>query len=629
MTFGFTGKILLVDLTTGSIREDHPEEAFYRKYIGGPGIGLYYLLKHTTAAPDALEAENPLVFAAGILTGANAPAVPRFTVMAKSPLTGGLGRSEAGGWWGPELKRAGFDAIVITGQAEKPSYLWIKDGQVEIRDAAHLWGRQTGEVQEEIRSELKDEKIQVAQIGPAGENQVLFANITNNLGHFNGRNGMGAVMGSKNLKAIAVRGTGQLNVKNKNKMVEIFRWAAQQVGQHPLSAGLHEHGTPLGMVTMNAAGALPTRNWTTGHFDSAENLGSEKMNEQVLDHRGGCFACPVKCKRVVSVDTEELQVDKKYGGPEYESLGALGSNLGIGNLALVCKANELCNRYTMDVITAGMTISFAMECFEKGIIDDSLTDGMDLRFGNEEILLPLLEKIAKREGFGAILADGSRAAAEKFGEESKKYLLHVKGQEVPMHDPRLRNGLALQYALSPIGADHWFAQHDHLFVNKDSFGTQAMSQLGLSEPVSDKTLEADKVRHILYTSFLNSVYDLLGVCVFGYVARSLVTLDHLLDLVEAATGWETSWFELQKAGERALAMSREYNSRQGLNLADDKLPEKFFTPLTGKPGAEHAALSREEFSQARQLYYKMAGWDEAGGVTEAKRQELGLAWLKI
>lgn len=627
MAYGYTGKILLVNLTTGEIHEDLPEEAFYRKYIGGPGIGLYYLLRHTSATPGALEPENPLIFAAGLLTGATAPAVPRFTVLAKSPLTGALGRSEAGGWWGPELKRAGYDAIVIYGRAEKPSYLWIKDGRAEIRDAAHLWGKQTGDVQAQIRNELEDEKIQVAQIGPAGENQVLFANITNNLAHFNGRNGLGAVMGSKNLKAIAVRGTGKVEVKDRESIVQVFRKATEQVGQHPLSVGLHEHGTPLGMVTMNAAGALPTRNWTTGYFDQAENLGSEKMNEQVLNHRGGCFACPVKCKRIVAVNTDEIHVDKQYGGPEYESLGALGSNLGIGNLALVCKANELCNRYTMDVITAGMTISFAMECYENGIIDQSVTDGMDLRFGNEEILLPLLEKIAKREGFGAILADGSRAAADRFGENSKSFLIQVKGQEVPMHDPRLRNGLALQYALSPVGADHWFAQHDHLFVNKDSFGVQAMGELGLFEPVGDKTLEADKVRHILYTSSLNSVYDLLGACVFGYVARSAVSLEQLLELTQAATGWKTSWFELQKAGERSLAMSREYNRRQGLSIADDVLPEKFYTPLTGKKGAEHDGITREAFANARRMYYAMAGWDEAGGVTKAKQLELGLDWL--
>lgn len=627
MSQGYTGKILRVDLTSGIIQEDHPTETFYRKYMGGPGTGLYYLLKHSEPAPDALAPENPLIFSAGLLTGTNAPAVPRYTVLAKSPLTGALGRSEAGGWWGPEFRRAGFDALIITGKSAKPVYLWIKDGTAEIRDAVHLWGRETGDAQDKIRDEHNDRKIQVAQIGPAGENLVLYANITNNLAHFNGRNGMGAVMGSKNLKAVAVRGSGKIPVADQAKIMETFRWSAETVGEFPLSAALHEHGTPLGMTTMNAAGALPTRNWTTGYFEQAAKIGSDKMIEECLDHRGGCFACPVKCKRIVSYDTPEIKVDKKYGGPEYESLGALGSNLGIGNLALVCKANEFCNRYTMDVITAGMTISFAMECFENGIIDTSITDGMELRFGNEEILLPLLEKIAKREGIGDILADGSLAAAARFGEESKKYLLEVKGQEVPMHDPRLRNGLALQYALSPIGADHWFAQHDHLFVAKDSFGVKAMELLGLSEPVGDKELGVDKVRHILYTSHMNSVYDLLGACLFGYVARSVVTLDRLLSLVEAATGWKTSWFELQKAGERALAMAREYNRRQGININHDRLPEKFFTPLTGREGAEHAALSHEAFSEARRLYYIMAGWDEDGGVTEGKRAELGLEWI--
>lgn len=627
MAQGFAGRVLFVDLTTGTIREERPTESFYRTYLGGPGIGLYYLLTQGPAVPDALGPESPLVFAAGLLTGSNAPAVPRYTVLAKSPLTGALGRSEAGGWWGPELKRAGVDAVIITGRASSPCYLWIQDGKTEIRDASHLWGRETGDVQAQIRQELGDEKVQVAQIGPAGENKVLFANITNNLAHFNGRNGMGAVMGSKLLKAIAVRGTGKVAVADAPAMKEIFRWSAQEVGQHPLSAALHQHGTPLGMTTMNAAGALPTRNWTTGHFEQATELGSERMIEECLRQRGGCFACPVRCKRIVSFDTPELQVDSKYGGPEYESLGALGSSLGIGNLALVCKANEFCNRNTMDVISAGMTIAFAMECFENGIIDTTVTDGMELRFGNENILLPLLAKMARREGFGDVLADGSLAAAARFGDASRTYLIQVKGQELPMHDPRLRNGLSLQYALSPIGADHWFAQHDHLFVSKDSFGVKAMEQIGLYEPVGDKVLGAEKVRHILYTSHVNSTYDLLGACVFGYVARSVVTLERLLALVEAATGWQTSWFELLKAGERCLAMSREYNKRQGFTTAEDTLPDRFFTPLTGKDGTAHAALDREEFEAARRLYYQMAGWDESGGVTEGKRAELGLQWL--
>ncbi|AEG13808.1 Aldehyde ferredoxin oxidoreductase [Desulfofundulus kuznetsovii DSM 6115] len=628
MGYGFTGKILLVDLTKSEILVEKPAEEFYRQYLGGPGIGLYYLLKNNKRHIDPLGPENTLVFAPGLLTGTSAPCVPRYTVLAKSPLTGALGKSEAGGWWGPELKRAGFDAVVVRGRAPRPVYLWIKDGEAEIRDASHLWGLQTGEVQEGIRRELGDEKVQVAQIGPAGEKLVRFANICNNLAHFNGRNGLGAVMGSKNLRAIAVRGTRAVEVKDRSAVGEVLRWVTEQVNIHPLSAALHEHGTPIGITSNNAGGCLPTNNWDTGFFERAEEIGSEELIKKYLVKRGGCFACPIRCKRVVEVKDENITVDKRYGGPEYEALAALGSNCGISNLKLIIKANELCNRYGLDIISLGMTISFAMKCYEEGIIDKTHTDGLDLRFGNEEVLLPLIEKIANREGFGNVLADGSRAAAARFGKKSEEYLIEVKGQEVPMHDPRVKSGVGLQFALAVNGADHWFAQHDPFFTSKDASGVQAAAAIGLGEAVEANDLSYRKVRHILYTSYLNGVYDMLGVCVFGYIARSLTPLDKLLNLVEAVTGWKTSWWELLKAGERFLAMAKEYNARQGLTFDDDRLPEKFFTSMNGGPRDGEPGLDRDKFYKAVRLFYEMAGWEvDTGRPAKAKLYELGLDWL--
>ncbi|MHB8985901.1 MAG: aldehyde ferredoxin oxidoreductase family protein [Eubacteriales bacterium] len=628
MSYGFTGKILLVDLTTAEILIEKPAEEFYRQYLGGPGVGLHYLLKSHRRNFDPLGPENTLVFAAGLLTGTSAPCVPRFTVLAKSPLTGALGKSEAGGWWGPELKRAGFDAVVIKGRAEHPVYLWIKDGEAEIRDAASIWGLMTGEAQESIRRELGDAKVQVAQIGPAGEKLVRFANICNNLAHFNGRNGLGAVMGSKNLKAIAVRGTKAVEVKDGPAVTEILRWVTGQAKTHPLSAALHEHGTPLGVTGNSAGGVLPTNNWDSGVFSRAGEIGSEKLNEKYLAGRGGCFACPVRCKRVVEVREQDFTVDKKYGGPEYETLAALGSNCGIGNLKLLIKANELCNSYGLDTISLGMTISFAMKCYEEGIINKGQTGGLELEFGNEEVMLPLIEKTAQREGFGNVLADGSKVAAERIGSNSERFLFEVKGQEVPMHDPRVKSGVGLQYALAVNGADHWFAQHDPFFTGKDSPGTQAASCIGLGEPVDAVDLGCKKVRLILYTSYLNSAYDLLGVCVFGYIARSATPLDKLLAAVMAVTGWKTTWWELLKAGERALAMAKEFNARQGLTIDDDRLPEKFFTPFSGGPRDGSPGLEREKFKEAVRLFYEMAGWDAGTGRPKpAKLCELGLEWL--
>jgi len=628
MGCGFTGKILLIDLSTSEILIEKPAEEFYRQYLGGPGIGLYYLLKNNKRYTDPLLPDNTLVFAAGLLTGTNAPCVPRYTVTGRSPLTGALGKSEAGGWWGPELKRAGFDAVVIKGRAPQPVYLWIKDGEAEIKNASRIWGLETGEAQERIRRELGEPKVQIAQIGPAGENMVRYANICNNLAHFNGRNGLGAVMGSKNLKAIAVRGTKAVEVKDAAAVTGITRWVAGQAGVHPMSTALHQHGTPLGIAGNNAGGVLPTNNWDAGVFARAEEIGSEKLNEEFLVKRGGCFACPVRCKRVVEIKDGPLTVDRMYGGPEYEALAALGSNCGIGNLKLLLKANEMCNRYALDTISLGMTISFAMKCFEEGIIDQNQTDGLELTFGNEAVLLPLIEKIVRREGVGNVLADGSKAAAARFGKNSERFLLEVKGQEIPMHDPRVKSGVGLQFALAVNGADHWFAQQDPFFTAKDSLGVKAAAGIGLGEPVDATDLGGKKVRQILYTSYLNGVYDLLGVCVFGYIARSLTPLDKLLAVVEAVTGWETSWWELMKAGERFLAMAREYNARLGLTVDDDRLPDKFFTPFIGGPLDGKPGLDREKFQEAVHLFYGMAGWDTGSGRPgAAKLYELGLDWL--
>jgi aldehyde:ferredoxin oxidoreductase len=543
--------------------------------------------------------------------------------MGKSPLTHALGKSEAGGWWGPELKKAGFDALIIKGKADMPVYLYIKDGQAEIKKASHLWGLDTGESQELIRKELGDSKIQVAQIGPAGENQVLYANIVNNLAHFNGRNGLGAVMGSKNLKAIAARGSVRIEPADGDKIRDIARWTSANVKEHPLSSMLHIHGTPVGIKTVNAQGGLPANNFELGVFDGAEELASEQYSQKPK----GCFACPVVCKRVVEVKDEELGVDKKYGGPEYETLVALGSNCGIKNLGILVKANELCNRYTIDTISLGMTISFAMKCYEKGIITSDDVDGMDLSFGNEEIMLPLIEKIVARKGFGDILARGSKEAAKVFGPLSYEYLVEVKGQEVPMHDPRVKSGLGLQYALSVNGADHWFAQHDPFFAIVDGFGVKELSPMGINDAIDPLDIGSAKVRMIYYTSLLNSAYDTLGICMFGYVVRSLIPLQKTLQLVEAATGWKTSWWEIIKAGERALAMARVFNKRQGLTSDDDRLPPLFYKALKEGPSAGKVTLTEDAMCSAISTYYQMSGWEDDGGVAPSKLKELELDWL--
>jgi len=623
--YGYQGEVLWIDLSHNTIKRLHPSDKFYRTYLGGAGIGIYYLLKFLPYSCDPLGEDNILVFAPGFLTGTQAPCVPRYTVCAKSPLTRALGKSEAGGFWGPELRKAGYDAIVITGRAQKPVYLLISDNIVEIRDATPIWGCDTGETQDFIKKETGDKHLKIAAIGPGGENQVLFAGISNDLSHFNGRNGLGAVMGSKNLKAIAVRGSKRLATQDPDKILQIARWVSENCRKHPLSLALHEYGTPLGVETNNAGGCLPTHNWMYGVFPGAINISGEKLNKEFLVERGGCYACPIRCKRVVEINDEELVVSKQYGGPEYETLVALGSNCGISNLKLIIKANELCNRYTIDTISTGMAISFAMACYEEGLITSEDTGGLELRFGNEEILLPLIEQIAYRRGFGKLLADGTRAAAAKIGKGAEKFLLEVKGQEIPMHDPRVKTGLGLQFALSPYGADHWFAQHDPFFTSEGSLGLTAVAPLGILEPVSAIDLGPQKVRLVYYTSILNFMYDCLGVCVFGAVARSLTPINYYVDLIKASTGWDTSLWELMKVGERVNTMARLFNFRIGLGPDADTLPSRFFTPFVSGPLEGKNAIELEAFRQAIELYYGMAGWDvKTGEPLKPKLYELGL-----
>jgi aldehyde:ferredoxin oxidoreductase len=623
---GFTGKILHVDITKGTTMVEEPGEAFYRMYMGGPGIGIYYLLHEKVQRVDPLGPDNVLVFAPGLLTGTQSPCVPRFTVCARSPLTGALGKSEAGGYWGPQLKRAGFDAVVVRGQASYPVYLWIKNGIAEIRSAERIWTEETGVAQDRIRAEVKESRAQIAQIGPGGENLVRFACITNDLSHFNGRNGLGAVMGSKKLRAIATYGSTQVPVVDGLKIKEIFRWSSDQFKTNPLTQTLHNLGTPAGIATNNALGVLPTNNWQRGFFPQASEIGADKLAGYLIS-KGGCFACPLRCKRVVSVNEPDFQVDSRYGGPEYETLVMFGSNCGIFNLRLICKANELCNRLGIDTISAGMTISFAMQCFENGILTIKDTDGMELRFGNEKVLLPLIEQIAYRRGFGALLSDGSRIAAEKIGNGSEAFLMEVKGQEVPGHDPRVKTGMGIQYVVAPNGADHWFSQHDPFFASADSPGLREIAPLGIFSPIKDVDLDTDKARFVLYGAFLTFLYDLLGACVFGFVGRGAIPLSLVLDLVVAVTGWNTSFWELMKAGERVHTMARVYNNRCGMETKDDKLPDRYFSSIQGESDYGHEGLNREAFTTLVRKYYAMAGWDIDGKPLKGKLYELGLGWL--
>ena len=617
MSYGYNGKVLRVDLGKRQVTIEERDEAYNRKYIGGRGYIAQTLLTETQKGIDPLGPQNKLIFALGTITGAPLPGSGRNSAGAKNPLTGGYGEAEAGGFFGPELKHAGFDAVIIEGQADKPVYLWVHDGEAEIRDASPLWGLPTKESQDALRAELGDKSIRTAQIGPAGERLVRNACIVNDLKHCYGRAGLGAVMGSKKLKAIAVRGKGGPELANPEKVRELARWVADNYQK--LSYSMYDLGTSGGLMGLNAGGGLPTRNFQQGVFEGAEKISGETMKATILIGRENCYACPIRCKRVVKVE-EPYSVDPAYGGPEYETLASLGSVCGIDDLKAVAKGNEICNAMGLDTIGVGAVISFAMECYERGLLSRSEADGLDLRFGNPSAMLALLEKIVKREGIGDLLAEGAMRAAQKIGRGAEAYAMQVKGQEFPMHEPRFKQAMGLGYAVSPTGAEHCLNIHDTMF-EKEGRPLQLARAWGLNETLPLADLGPAKVRMLVYFQNWRNFLNCPGMCIFIPFSYTQFT-----ELMGALTGWETSLFELMKVGERTNAMTRAYNLREGFGRQDDTLPDRCFEPFSSGPLAG-VAVKREAFDQALSTFYGMQGWSAEGVPTEAKLHELGIGWV--
>jgi len=627
MAYGYIGKIIRVNLTNNSIKIEEPGELFYRTYFGGKGFVAYYLLNEVPAHIDPLGEDNKLIFATGVMTGVPAAGMPRFVVGAKSPLTGGFGQSEAGGFWGPELKKAGYDGLIIEGRASQPVYIYINDDTIEIKNAVHLWGKETGECQELIRSENGNNNIRVAQIGPAGEKLIRYACIINELKHANGRNGLGAVMGSKNLKAIAVKGSKNIPFADEDSIKKISKKFLGMYMEHPLSRGLYVYGTSATVSGLNAAGILPTRNFVFGEFEGAHNISGDAMNETILKERKGCYACAIRCKREVEVKDDKISVDSKYGGPEYETLAVFGSLCQVDDLKIIAKANELCNRYGVDTMSTGNSIAFAMECSSLGILNKNDFDGLDVSFGNKDVILPMVEKIVKREGIGDILAEGTAIASKKIGNGAEKVMMTIKNQELGMHDPRGKAGVGIGYAISETGAEHMMAAHDTSFTQK-GLVFDALQPFGILEPLDSHDLSPKKVRMFMYLQYWWSFFNMAGLCYFGPEPRGSMPVNDVIELLKAATGWNTSLWEVLKAGERSINMSRVYNIRAGFKKDDDTLPERLFGPLQN--GIQKGtSINKDEFQNAISLYYSMMGWDSEGVPTKGKLAELNIDWIEL
>jgi aldehyde:ferredoxin oxidoreductase len=646
MLYGYAGKVLHADLSAGTLDVEEPPEEFYRNYVGGSAMGLYYLLKDTPAGADPFGPENTLTLALSAVTGAPIAGQSRCTAVAKSPLTGGVGDSQAGGFWPAELKFAGFDAIVIRGQSPKPVYLWINKGAYELRDAEHLWGMTTKEVDAALAEELGDDRIQVAQVGPAGENLVRFAAIMNMANRAHGRTGLGAVMGSKRLKAIVVRGgKKRLNMADPEGLRALMQASLPPIREDPDITGLAMYGTLDILESQDAVGGLPTRNYTSGTMKGrAPTIGGDALfngwlrgaaeGTQAKTGRDTCYSCAVRCKRVVEAEWQEKALDPLSGGPEYETASVFGSYCDIDDLGAIAYANQLCNQYGVDTISAGATMAFAIECFEKGLIDASDTGGIVLGWGKAPEMVAMLEATLHREGFGDVLAEGSARAAEHIGKGASDLVVTAKSQELPAHMPHVKRSLGLIYAVNPFGADHQSSEHDPSYepetidASPDKYGRR-MRNIGLTEPQDPTVLNREKVRFALRTQYAYSALDTLDICQFVFgPAWQPVGMEELAEVYTAVTGWRVTVDDLMVIGARRLNLLRAFNAREGITREQDTLPKRLFDePLEGGL-TDGVALDREELAAALDMYYDQAGWDPATGNPPRDRLEaLDVGWV--
>ena len=634
MPNGYNGKILHVDLTNRSTRVEEPDQSFYRKYMGGSAMGAYYLLKNTSAGVDALGPDNVLSFFASVITGAAISGQSRLTATAKSPLTDCIGDAQCGGFFPAELKWAGFDGIVLYGRASSPVYLWIRNGEVEIRDAGHLWGKITGEAEAMIKEELGDRKIEVIQIGPAGENEVRFAAVISMSNRAFGRTGLGAVMGSKNLKAIAVRGNQKLPIADKAALGKLTRWGVENFAGSDV-AGLGKLGTAETVAPQQRTGGLPTFNFNSGVYDEWEDISGERLYDEFLkgaekgkqdvQGRDTCYACTVRCKRVVETSDERYRIDPHYGGPEYETLATFGSYCGVNDMVAICMANEICNKYGMDTISCGATIAWAMEAFSEGVLTAAETGGLELNFGDAETMVKLTEMIGKREGFGAVLAEGSERAADRLG-KGHEFLITSKKQETPAHMPQAKISLGLIYAVNPFGSDHQSSEHDPAY---HADYAEKLAQLHLTEFMHPRVMNEEKVKYALWTQWSYSAMDSVNVCQFVYGPTwQLYHMQQMADIVCAVTGWDVSVDELQALGELRVNLLRAFNAREGIGKEQDTLPEKMFKKALKGGKSDGRKIDHAEWLAHRDIYYRMAGWDvETGNPTPATLERLGLDWV--
>ncbi len=602
----YAGKILLVNLTDGKLSEEVPDERIYREFVGGNGLGVRILYERIKPGTDALGPDNILGFVAGSLTGTKAPGSGRHMLVTKSPLTGTWAESNSGGTFGPELKTAGYDAVLFYGISPRPVYLLIRDGKAELKDASHLWGRDAYETQDLLLQAFNDPRMKISCIGPAGEAVSLLAGVVSERGRMAARNGVGAVMGSKRLKAVAVSGGyHEIVPANPQKFNVAFGQFLAIIQNNEYAKELAASGTGSNISFLVSIGDVPLKNWQLSGLDalpSVTNLDGGNMNKYKVGNFG-CYACPISCGGIIRQEAGPFAIKDQMHRPEQQTLAALGGMLMNDNLEAVIKANDICNRYGIDTMGVGGCIAMAMECYERGLISREETDGIDLTWGNAEAIVAMVEKIAKREGFGAVLADGSGKAAERIGRGSEKYAVAIRGKSLAFHDPRMSPSLGTANIADANPAHHMDSQITGMITEGAAIG-------------SDPALQASKdnpFRAYVIGSAYHQLLNAAGLCSLYTVATSPPPI---AELIEGACGWDFGWEAAMTAGRRILTLRQAFNAREGLTPDQFELPKRI------------ASTARVNFSGLRDGYFQEMGWDlKSGKPSKQSLNELGLSQL--
>lgn len=623
-------KILYVDLQKRRTEVKNLDAETYRKYPGGSALGMYLMLQEMDPEIDPLSPENLLIFSVSPLTGIPISGQSRMCVTTKSPLTGMAGDSQVGGFIPAAIKANGWDSIVIRGKADKPVYLYLEKNKAEIRDASRIWGMLTGETESAIAEDLGHNKFEASVIGPAGENLVSYASIMHRRSRANGRNGVGTVMGSKNLKALVVKKAPPILPENPEEMKQRLTLnVKEKMAANEVVTDVSINGSAGSTDAHGAEGFLPSYNWEKGIMDDWIKTAGTTITNTILKKRETCFGCAIHCKGVVEVPGK---ADPEYGGPEYETCATFGSYCGNTDLGEICHANQLCNMFGMDTISCGATIAWAMDCFERGILTEKDTDGLELKFGNGQVFDTLIKKIAyKEKGIGELLAKGSAAAAKELGTEAEELVVACKGQEWPAHMVQFKPNLALNYAANPYGADHQCAEHDTALMAPDDDQNWIWPNMLDHFEKSDDygILDDNKARFAYVTQKFYAMMDSLCLCQFAWgPAWQLYGPQDLVDFCKYGIGWETSLEELQEIGERRINMMRLFNQKLGFSREDDVLPKKAFLPIR-HAGGEIAQITPEQFEASLTTYYRIAGWDtETGNPKQETIDRLGLGWVQ-